>query len=273
MSDMNTTHRGYGTVLLAELCGVAMLASQRGYEQAFQAVRSSLDRITETACGRGGSVDDGFGDWLLTTFDVSSAATDGPQAALAAALAMRSEVAGFARGSHLPIDFSLRIGVDLGPVVCGARDDAVTDDFAVMGEAVRGATELKDLAPQGRIYVDPDTYRATRNEFVFREILGPVDPDKRGWLPARELLGDAAAPQGDAAVAPPATGVAAANPLACIRSPWVPSREDDVQVFSAAFYFPAVSSRAQVALALEPPSRALPELLALAAAVFGSAGN
>jgi len=267
-------HSEYGTIVLAELCGVGTLANQRGYEQAFDAVRHSLDRITQAADSHYGSVDGGFGDWLLTTFDVSKAAANGPHAALVAALAMRSQVAQFARGSKLPIDFSLRVGVDLGPVVCGGRDNEKSDDYAIMGEAVRGATELKDLAPQGRIYVDPDVYHATSESFSFRELEGRVDPEKTGWLPARELLAEGASPLAEGAPVPADASASQADPLLCIRSPWAASRCDEALVFSAVFYFPVSLVIESAALELVPPRPgAVPELLAVAAGVFAGWGG
>lgn len=183
-------------MVVAELDGVTTLAAERGYDRTFEIVRDCLGRITDAAEQHGGSVDDGFGDWLLTTFGVTRRAPDAPGAALVAALAIRHEVEGYARHHPLPDDFGIRVGVDSGPVVAGEVGGPGAYEIAVMGEAVHGATVLKDLVPHDGIYVDPDTYLATRDTFTFRPPEGRSSGGECGWLPARELVGPVPPPAG-----------------------------------------------------------------------------
>lgn len=203
MGKQRSAYSCFGTVLLAEVDGISRLGAQRGYEAAFCTLRDCLTILTDTAQRNRGSVDDGFGDWTLTTFDVTRPLTEAPRAALRAALAMRHQLSRYTRSHSLPIEVGLRVGVDSGPVIAGDVGDADAPEIAVMGEAVCGATALKDRAPRGSIYVDPDTYLATRDAFAFRELERAasgesIESDKRtGWLPARELLGEAPASTGN----------------------------------------------------------------------------
>ncbi len=199
MGKQRSAYSCFGTVLLAEVDGISRLGAQRGYEAAFCTLRDCLTILTDTAQRNRGSVDDGFGDWTLTTFDVTRPLTQAPRAALRAALAMRHQLSRYTRSHSLPIEVGLRVGVDSGPVIAGDVGAADAPEIAVMGEAVCGATALKDRAPRGSIYVDPDTYLATRDAFAFRELERAasgesIESDNRtGWLPARELLGEAQA--------------------------------------------------------------------------------
>ncbi len=197
MGKQRSAYSCFGTVLLAEVDGISRLGAQRGYEAAFCTLRDCLTILTDTAQRNRGSVDDGFSDWTLTTFDVTRPLTEAPRAALRAALAMRHQLSRYTRSHSLPIEVGLRVGVDSGPVLAGDVGAADAPEIAVMGEAVCGATALKDRAPRGSIYVDPDTYLATRDAFAFRELERAasgesIESDNRtGWLPARELLGEA----------------------------------------------------------------------------------
>ena len=197
MGKQRSAYSCFGTVLLAEVDGISRLGAQRGYEAAFCTLRDCLTILTDTAQRNRGSVDDGFGDWTLTTFDVTRPLTQAPRAALRAALAMRHQLSRYTRSHSLPIEVGLRVGVDSGPVIAGDVGAADAPEIAVMGEAVCGATALKDRAPRGSIYVDPDTYLATRDAFAFRELERAASGESiesdniTGWLPARELLGEA----------------------------------------------------------------------------------
>src|SRR6185369_10844601 len=63
-------------------------------------------------------------------------------------------------------------------------------EFAVMGDPVSVADELKDLAPAGNVYVGIDVYRATREVFEYRELEASTQKGRGTPVRVFELLSD-----------------------------------------------------------------------------------
>lgn len=55
-------------------------------------------------------------------------------------------------------------------IIAGQVGGNVKQEFTVMGDAVNLASRLKDAAPTGSIWVGPDTWRYTRDEFEYRAL-------------------------------------------------------------------------------------------------------
>src|SRR5207244_1325849 len=62
------------------------------------------------------------------------------------------------------------IGINTGLVIAGHVGGDVKQEFTVVGDAVNLASRLKDLAPDGEIYVGAETYPYVREEFEFRKL-------------------------------------------------------------------------------------------------------
>jgi hypothetical protein len=62
----------------------------------------------------------------------------------------------------------MHTGINTGLVIAGNVGGDVKQEFTVVGDAVNLASRLKDAAPDGSIWVGPETHRCAREEFAFR---------------------------------------------------------------------------------------------------------
>ncbi len=183
------TERRRATVLFADITGFTSLTERAGTVEAFPIVIGCLQVLDEVARKHGGTVEKLIGDCVMALFGFPEALEDAPRAAVNAAIEMRRQVRAYnerlARderlGSHAQLD--VHIGINTGLGIGGDVEGALIREFAVMGDPVSIADELKDLAPAGHIYVGTEMWKATREVFAYREL--PPAARKGGGTPLR----------------------------------------------------------------------------------------
>ena len=149
-----------------------------------------LRLLDEIARKHGGTVEKYLGDCVMALFGVPEALEDAPRAAVNAAIEMRRRVRAYSAsvGGELPLD--VHSGINTGMGIAGDISGPLIREFAVMGDPVSVADELKDLAPAGRVYVGNEVYRATREVFEYREVEASTRRQRTAPVRAFELLSE-----------------------------------------------------------------------------------
>ncbi len=184
------TERRRATILFADITGFTTLTERAGAENAFPVVVGCLQVLDEIARKHGGTVEKLIGDCVMALFGFPEAMEDAPRVAVNAAIEMRRSVRAYSESLGPDMHLDVHIGIHTGLALAGDVAGALIREFAVMGDPVGIADELKDLAPAGHIYVGHEMWRATREVFTYRE-LAPA-ARKGGGVPLRvfELVSD-----------------------------------------------------------------------------------
>jgi class 3 adenylate cyclase/predicted ATPase len=184
--------RRRATILFADITGFTSMTERIGAERAYPIVVRCLRLLDEIARQHGGTVEKYLGDCVMALFGVPEAIEDAPRAAVNAAIEMRRRVRLLAEEMAGEIGGDVRLdvhtGINTGLGIAGDISGPLIREFAVMGEPVSVADELKDLAPAGTIWVGLEVQRATRDVFEFRELPAVAVARRTAQLPAFEVL-------------------------------------------------------------------------------------
>ncbi len=172
------TERRRATVLFADLSGFTTLTEKLGDAQAYDIVTGCLAALDEVALKHGGTVDKHLGDCVMALFGVPRAIEEASRAAVNAAIDMRHRVHAFNQERALAHPLDVHIGIDTGLGISGEISGPLLREYALMGNSVSLASYLKDVAPNGKIWVGEETYRATREHFEYRG-LAPIHMEGR----------------------------------------------------------------------------------------------
>ncbi len=172
--------RKVATVLFADLVGSTELAGSQDPER----TRAMLDRFYDAMAAEiesaGGTVEKFAGDAVMAAFGAPAAHEDDAERALHAALSMRRRLEALFGGA-----LSLRIGVNMGPVVVGRPREGSS---FVTGDAVNVAARLEQAAAPGEILVGERTVAASRGAFEFTEPMTVDAKGKPGGIACRQLV-------------------------------------------------------------------------------------
>ncbi len=184
------TERRRATILFADITGFTSLTERAGAERAYPVVVGCLRLLDEIARKHGGTVEKYLGDCVMALFGVPEAIEDAPRAAVNAAIEMRRRVRAYSEsvGAEMPLD--VHSGINTGLGIAGDISGPLLREFAVMGDPVSVADELKDLAPAGHVYVGIEVQRATREVFEYRELEASARKGRDAPIRVFELLSE-----------------------------------------------------------------------------------
>jgi serine/threonine protein kinase len=124
-----------------------------------------MSDVPAIAARYGGTVDRMMGGSFTVLFGLPSGVENTARQALNAAIAIRNAVRAANQACPPEERLAVHLGVNTGTVVAGAVGAGTDRQYSVLGDTVVVASKLKDHAPDGRIYVGPQTMRLTREEF------------------------------------------------------------------------------------------------------------
>ena len=181
------SERRQATVVFADISGFTALSERLDPEALAGLMNRCFGTLEAAVRTHGGVVDKYIGDCIMALFGVPKTIESAPRQALNAAIEMRNRIDEFNRTQKLPRALGIHIGINTGLVLAGDIGGEVRRDFTVMGDTVNLAARFKDAAPMGRIFVGPETYRATREQFDFRELKPLTVKGKERPVAAYEL--------------------------------------------------------------------------------------
>jgi class 3 adenylate cyclase len=158
------------TVLFADVVGFSSLSERLDPEAVHTIMDGCFELLTRAVHRYEGTINQFTGDGIMALFGAPIAHEDHAMRALQAALAIRTDLAGYGdlvqRRFGLP--FQLRIGVNTGTVVVGRIGDNLRMDYTAQGDTTNLAARLQQMAPPGAIWVGESSYRIARAAFERR---------------------------------------------------------------------------------------------------------
>ena len=183
-----TEERRLVTILFADVVGSTALSESLDPEDV-RALLGRLFTIARDAVERhGGRVEKFIGDAVMAVFGLPIAHDDDAARALSAALDLRDRVRD---DPDLGERLAIRLGVHSGEVIATRDQDA--QEFLITGDPVNTAARLQQAADAWTILVGERTVRAVSDRFIFGEPLAIEAKGKANPVPARPLVGPAAA--------------------------------------------------------------------------------
>jgi len=184
--------RRIATILFADLAGFTSIAEGLDPEDV-KALAAHCAQVMSAQVQRfGGTVTGIMGDAIMGTFGAPIAHEDDAERAIRAALAMREQIRAQEVG-HGKLD--LHVGVNTGETMAGLIGPQGRQDYTAMGDTTNTAARLMGHAPTGSIYAGEQTYLATRNSIVYRDVEAIVAKGKRAPVPVWEVLEAPPVPQ------------------------------------------------------------------------------
>jgi class 3 adenylate cyclase len=160
------------TAVFADLVGSTALAERLGAEAIKLVVGEAVARIVVAVEELGGTVKDLAGDGVLALFGAPVSHEDDAERAVLAGLRIVHDIAAYGvevERAWGVADFSVRVGVNTGPVVLGPLGAGARVEYSAFGDTVNTAARLQSAAGPGTVLVGAETHAATQPLFRWGE--------------------------------------------------------------------------------------------------------
>ena len=163
------------TVMFADLSGFTSLSENRDSEEIMEVLNRYLELIAREITAADGYVDKFVGDAVMAIWNAPAPVPDHAAKAIAAGFRVADAVkrqTAIDRAAGQP-GFSIKIGINSGPVTVGNIGSEDRLNYTVIGEAVNVAARLESLPKdfETDIIVGPDTAAAASQAFDLLEIV------------------------------------------------------------------------------------------------------
>lgn len=190
--------RGAVTVLFADIRGFTGVAEGLSAEKTVEMLNEFFSVMAEAVIENQGVVDKYIGDMIMAVFGAPFPHPSDADRALKTALDMHQALGALNARRADKGEPAIRIGVGVasGEVVLGNVGSEKRMDFTVIGDAVNTAARLESLTRRlgVEILVAESTKRASKDDFLFRQIDAVVLPGKKQVTNVFQLLGKGAKP-------------------------------------------------------------------------------
>ena len=184
------------TVLFCDVANSTALAEQLDPEDWAEIMNRAFQHLTAPINRYEGTVARLMGDAVLAFFGAPVTHEDDPQRAVLAALDILDSIGPFREEvqREYGLDFTVRIGINSGPVVVGDVGSSSATEYTAMGDAVNVAARMEQTAVPGTVQLSSDTYRLVAPLFDI-EPLGEIEvKGKSDRVAAYRVLGVKAQP-------------------------------------------------------------------------------
>ena len=150
------------TALFVDIVGSTAIAERLDPEDVKLVIGDAVARVIGAVEAYGGTVKDLAGDGVLALFGAPRAHEDDPERAVRAGLQAVADIATYGREVERAFGiegFSVRVGVNTGPVVVGAIGASSKVEYGALGDALNTAARLQSHAEPGEVLVGEDTHR------------------------------------------------------------------------------------------------------------------
>ena len=160
------------TVFFADVANFTALSEKLDPEDVHQLMDGTFKILMENIHRFEGTINQFTGDGVMALFGAPVAHEDHAQRACHAALAIQNALKGYGAGLKKKYDvvFSMRIGLNSGPVVVGSIGDDLRMDYTAIGNTTNLASRMETLAEPGTILVSKATHRLVQDFFQLESI-------------------------------------------------------------------------------------------------------
>jgi class 3 adenylate cyclase/tetratricopeptide (TPR) repeat protein len=160
------------SVLFTDVVNYTSLAEMINLEAVREIINNHFKLLIESVNKYEGTVDQLLGDGMVAFFGAPIAYEDHAQRACHSALAMQDAMQNYAEciRKEYGIDFSIRIGINSGPVLVGPIGNAQHTEYIAVGDTVNLASRMENASRPSGILVTENIYYMARDYFQFEEI-------------------------------------------------------------------------------------------------------
>jgi class 3 adenylate cyclase len=164
------------TVLFADVANYTSISEKLDPEEVHQIMDGCFAILMDEIHHYEGTINQFTGDGVMALFGAPVAHEDHAQRACRAALAIQRAIDAY--GTRIKqdcgVDFSLRMGLNSGPVIVGAIGDDLRMDYTAVGDTTNVAMRMQSLATPGSILISETTHRLVKAYFDV-EACGPLE--------------------------------------------------------------------------------------------------
>ncbi len=160
------------TVLFADVANYTGISERLDPEGVHEIMDGCFEILGNNVHRYGGTINQFTGDGVMALFGAPVAHEDHAQRACYAALSIRDALREY--GTKVQdaygLDFTMRLGLNSGPVIVGAIGDDLRMDYTAQGDTTNVAARMQGLASPGTIFVSGHTRRLVREFFEFKPL-------------------------------------------------------------------------------------------------------
>jgi class 3 adenylate cyclase/tetratricopeptide (TPR) repeat protein len=157
------------TVLFADVANFTGISETLDPEEVHQIMDGTFRILMDEIHRVEGTVNQFTGDGVMALFGAPVAHEDHAQRGCHAALGIRNALRDYGKiiKNRCRVDFSLRFGLNSGPVIVGSIGDDLRMDYTAVGDTTNLASRMQSLAEPGTILVSKHTHRLVKDFFEF----------------------------------------------------------------------------------------------------------
>jgi len=178
------------TVMFADVASFTAISESMDPEDVHQIMDGCFKIMMDEIHKYEGTINQFTGDGVMAIFGAPVAHEDHAQRACYAALSVQNIIQNYSEDlkKKFGINFNMRIGLNLGPVVVGSIGDDLRMDYTAVGDTTNLAERMEGLAEPGTIIVSESTYKLAKDYFKFGPMQKVKVKGKKKAQNAYELL-------------------------------------------------------------------------------------
>ncbi len=148
------------TVLFCDIASSTALAERLGAETMHEVLERFFELVLAEVHHYEGTVNQFLGDGVMALFGAPIAHEDDARRAVLAALGIQGSLHDRrALSADVPVDVTVRMGINTGYVVVGTIGDNLRMDYTAVGDTTNLAARLQQAAEPGTVLISEATYR------------------------------------------------------------------------------------------------------------------
>ncbi|NIS67903.1 MAG: zinc-ribbon domain-containing protein, partial [Proteobacteria bacterium] len=157
------------TVFFADVANYTSMAEKLDPEEVHQVMDGCFKILMDEIHRYEGTINQFTGDGVMALFGAPVAHEDHAQRACHSALSIQKVMEEYAEKikKDCEVDFSMRIGLNSGPVIVGSIGDDLRMDYTAVGDTTNLASRMESMAKPSTILATGHTYRLARDFFEF----------------------------------------------------------------------------------------------------------
>jgi len=155
------------TVLIAEIVGLGKLSSQLTAEELTSIMNECMDFVVKKIELYEGTVSNLDGENIKAIFGTFGSQDNTHVKAVEASFDLLDRFRLFNQVKELPIPLSVRMGLEIGPVIVNEISTEKQSQINVFGETVSTASRIRDFAENDQILIGPNLFKLVKNRFEF----------------------------------------------------------------------------------------------------------
>ncbi|MGV8074237.1 MAG: adenylate/guanylate cyclase domain-containing protein [Syntrophobacteraceae bacterium] len=160
------------TVFFADVVNSTGIAEKLGPDRVHEIMDGTFKILMNEIHKVEGTINQFTGDGVMALFGAPLAHEDHAQRACHAALCIRNTLQDYSREieDRFGVNFSMRIGLNSGPVIVGAIGDDLRMDYTAIGDTTNLAARMQSMADPGAVLVTKHTQRLAKDFFEFKSL-------------------------------------------------------------------------------------------------------